>query len=210
MPSANRRLLASGVAGVVVAIALGFVVAWQVAALAGWCSGAAAFLGQVMRGVRGLDAEGTRAIATQEDPSHLVADAALIVAAAASLVGVGFVLAKAGESSGTTKGLTAALGALSVMLAWTTLQTIFTLRYARLFYEEAVGGIDFGADPVDGLPDYHDFAYLAFTVGMTYQVSDTAIRSRAIRRTVLRHSLLSFVFATAFIAVLINLVGGLL
>jgi uncharacterized membrane protein len=196
--------------GVLVGAALSIGLPWQVAVLGGWCSAAVTFLAQVFGGVRGLDAAGTRAIATREDPSHFVADVALIAAAAASLVGVGFVLAKAGESSGTTRGLTAGVGALSVILAWTTVQTIFMLRYARLFYEENVGGIDFNGDPVDGLPDYLDFAYLAFTVGMTYQVSDTSIRSRPIRRTVLRHALLSFVFATAFIAVLINVVGGLL
>ena len=210
MPTADRRLLASASVGATIAIVVAFVLPWQVAVLLGWCSAAVTFLAQVFRGVHGLDAEGTRAIATRQDPSHFVSDVVLIVAAGASLVGVGFVLAKAGESSGTTKGLTAGLAALSVMLAWTTVQTIFTLRYARLFYEGKVGGIDFGGDPVDGLPDYHDFAYLAFTVGMTYQVSDTSIRSRPIRRTILRHSLLSFVFATAFIAVLINVVGGLL
>ena len=87
-------------------------------------------------------------------------------------------LAKAGESSGVGKGIAAALGALSVALAWTTVQTIYMLRYARLYYDDA-SGIDFGRDA----PDYHDFAYLAFTVGMTYQVSDTEIGLASIRAT---------------------------
>lgn len=81
------------------------------------------------------------------------------------------------------------------------------LRYARMYFDTGAGGIDFNDT---GEPDYHDFAYLAFTVGMTYQVSDTAITDRAVRRVVLQHALLSFLFATAFIAVLVNLVGGLL
>ena len=98
------------------------------------------------------------------------------------------------------------MGAVSVMLAWATVQTIFMLRYARMYYDAKDGGVDFGGDK----PDYGDFAYLAFTIGMTYLVSDTAITERAIRRVVLRHAVLSFVFATAFIAVLINVVGGLL
>jgi len=99
------------------------------------------------------------------------------------------------------------VGALAVALAWTTVQTIYTLRYAREYYGDRVGGINFGGEEP---PDYHDFAYLAFTVGMTYQVSDTTITAHVIRRTVLRHAILSFVFATAFIAVLVNVVGGLL
>jgi uncharacterized membrane protein len=135
----------------------------------------------------------------------VLADATLLAAAGASLVGVGFVLVKASQYHGVTRGLTAAFGAVSVALAWLILQTIFMLRYARLYYERG-DGVDFGGEA----PDYHDFAYLAFTIGMTYQVSDTAITRRELRRTVLRHALLSFVFATAFIAVLINVVGGLL
>ena len=205
MTTSNRRLVASGLAGVVIAVGAAVLAPWQVAVLSGWCAAAVAFLTQVAVEVAGSDAARTKQIATRDDVSHLAADAAFVTAAASSLVGVAFILVKAGESSGVAKGAAAALGAVSVMLAWTTLQTIYMLRYARLFYE--IGdGIDFGGDE----PDYHDFAYLAFTVGMTYQVSDTAITARVIRRTVLRHALLSFLFATAFIAVLINVVGGLL
>jgi uncharacterized membrane protein len=89
-------------------------------------------------------------------------------------------------------------------------QTIYTLRYARLYYGDDISaagtGIDFGGES----PDYHDFAYVAFGLGMTYQVADTGLTARAIRRTALRHSLLSYLFSTAFIAVLVNVVGGLL
>jgi uncharacterized membrane protein len=67
-------------------------------------------------------------------------------------------------------------------------------------------GIDFNQHDD---PDYHDFAYLAFTIGMTYQVSDTDLTTRAVRRTALRHALLSYVFGTAIIAVTINVVAGL-
>lgn len=206
MAVSNRRLLASSAIGIVVGAAMSLVTLWQVATLIGWCSGAIAFLAQVARGVARLDPVTTEEHATREAPSILFADVTLIVAASASLIGVGFVLAKASELSGYPKGLTTALAAFSVVLAWTTVQTIFMLRYARLYYDGTNGGIDFGGDE----PDYGDFAYLAFTVGMTYQVSDTAITKRSIRRVVLRHALLSFVFATAFIAVLVNVVGSLL
>jgi uncharacterized membrane protein len=85
------------------------------------------------------------------------------------------------------------------------LHTLYTLRYARLYYTSGKG-IDFNqADP----PQYTDFAYLSFTVGMTYQVSDTNITTHSIRATALRHSLLSFVFGSVILASTINLVINL-
>lgn len=100
----------------------------------------------------------------------------------------------------------AALSLASVVLAWATVHTMYTARYARMYYVGAVGGIDFN---VDEPPRYSDFAYFAFTVGMTYQVSDTNIRSTAIRAAALRQGLLSYVFGTGIIATMINLVAGL-
>jgi uncharacterized membrane protein len=82
------------------------------------------------------------------------------------------------------------------------------LRYAHLYYTEPVGGIVF-AD-LDASPDYLDFAYVAFTVGMTFQVSDTGIAKRAIRRSVIRHALLSYLFGTVVVGVAINVVGNLI
>ncbi|MEO7234131.1 MAG: DUF1345 domain-containing protein, partial [Lapillicoccus sp.] len=79
--------------------------------------------------------------------------------------------------------------------------------YAQLYYEGRPGGIDFNQD--DELPDYRDFAYLAFTVGMTFQVSDTDLKTKAIRRTALHQALVSFPLGTVIIASSINLVSGL-
>lgn len=205
MKSANRRLVATAVVAAALGAVAAFVAPWQIAVLTGWCTGALAFLAQVVREIAGSDAARTKEIATREDVSHVLADATLIAAASASLIGVGFALAKAGEYHGGTRGSLTGLGVISVVLAWLMVQTIYLLRYARVYYETD-DGVDFGGEE----PDYHDFAYLAFTIGMTYQVSDTAITRRELRRTVLRHALLSFVFATAFIAVLVNVVGGLL
>jgi uncharacterized membrane protein len=93
-----------------------------------------------------------------------------------------------------------------VFLSWSLVHTVFTLKYARLYYTGLPGGIDFNDT---GAPDYHDFAYLAFTIGMTFQVSDTNIQSKPIRRTVLRHAWLSFPLVAVIIATSINLVSGL-
>jgi hypothetical protein len=84
--------------------------------------------------------------------------------------------------------------------------TVFTLKYACLYYSGRAGGIDFNeAEP----PQYSDFAYLSFTIGMTFQVSDTNIESKQIRRTALRHAWLSFPLGVVIISASINLVAGL-
>jgi uncharacterized membrane protein len=95
----------------------------------------------------------------------------------------------------------------TVFLSWFTVHTLFVLRYARLFYVDPIGGIDFLSR--DDPPDYMDFVYFAFTVGMTFQVSDTGVIQRNIRRTVTRHALLSYLFGTVIVGVAINVVGNL-
>jgi len=100
----------------------------------------------------------------------------------------------------------AGLAFVSVFVSWTIVHTVYTMRYARLYYSGTPGGIDFNGS---GPPDYADFAYLAFTIGMTFQVSDTSISSREIRRAALRHAWLSFPLDAVIIATCVNLVAGL-
>jgi uncharacterized membrane protein len=97
--------------------------------------------------------------------------------------------------------------ALTVVLSWAVVQAHFTLHYARLYYTEPVGGVDFNDD---GTPDYLDFVYLALTVGMTYQVSDTNLATKKFRRSVTRQALLSYLFGAFIIATTINVVAGFL
>ena len=130
----------------------------------------------------------------------------LLGAAVASLAAVGVVLVGAGHASGVLHYLQAGLALLSVFVSWTLVHTVFTLRYARLYYSGQAGGIDFNET---GAPDYRDFAYLSFTIGMTFQVSDTDIQSKQIRRTALRHAWMSFPMGAVIIATTINVVAGL-
>jgi uncharacterized membrane protein len=116
------------------------------------------------------------------------------------------VLFGAGSASGNLKYVEAGLALASVFVSWTLVHTVFTLKYARLYYSGQAGGIDFN-EPDD--PQYSDFAYLSFTIGMTFQVSDTDIESKQIRRTALRHAWLSFPLGAVIIATAINLVAGL-
>ncbi len=106
------------------------------------------------------------------------------------------------------KALDAALSACSVALAWGAVHTVFLTRYAGLYYPPSAsgGGIDFNEDDP---PKYTDFAYLAFTLGMTFQVSDTDLKTKPIRATALRHGLLSYLFGAIIVATTINLVAGL-
>ena len=123
-----------------------------------------------------------------------------------SLGAVVVVLVKAANSGALTRDLLVALCAISVLIAWAVVHTVYTLRYAHLYYLGEDGGISFNqSDP----PKYTDFAYLSFTVGMTFQVSDTDIQDKKIRARILGHMLLSYLFGAIIFAVTINLIVGL-
>jgi uncharacterized membrane protein len=196
-------VLAAGVvAGAVVSVAgyleFGPLVGWDVATLV--------YLTWVWVLIWPMNAEETAQHAVRNDPTRTGGELVLLCAAIASLVSVGFVLARAAHTTGTSELLRVGLGVLSVVLSWTMVHTIFTLRYARLYYVDDDGGIDFNQKQP---PDYGDFAYVAFSIGMTFQVSDTSLSARDIRRTVLRHSLLSYLFGTGVLATTINLVASI-
>ena len=159
--------------------------AGRAAPLIGWDILALIFCGWVWSTVWRMDAESTASHARREEPSRDLTDLVLLGAAIASLIAVGAVLFGAGSASGSLKYLEAALALISVFVSWVLVHTVFALKYARLYYTGTPGGIDFN-EAED--PDYADFAYLSFTIGMTFQVSDTNIETKQIRRTALRHA----------------------
>ncbi len=208
VPPAVRPVIFAGAVGAAVVGGSCPFVVWQAASLLGWVAAALAYLGWVWRSIAGLDAGATSRLATREDPSVAVTDLIIIGAGLACLGAVGLVLVKAAHSHGGTKALLIALGVLSVALAFACVHTVFTLRYAREYYGTGNGdGIDFHSDE---RPDYFDFAYVAFTIGLTFQVSDTDLVSRRIRRVALRHALVSFLFGAIIIGLTINVVASLL
>jgi uncharacterized membrane protein len=149
---------------------------------------------------------GTAAHATAEDPNRPTSDLLMLCASVASLAAVGVVLVQAHATQPPSRFVLAALGLASVAVSWFTVHTIFVLRYAMLYYQDPPGGVDFNqAEP----PSYRDFAYLALTIGMTFQVSDTTLRSSRIRAAVLRQGLLAYFFGAIILATAINLVAGL-
>jgi uncharacterized membrane protein len=157
-----------------------------------------------------------RSRAKEQDVSRLVIFVFVVVAACAALFAVGFLISvnKAELRGRLTAHLILALG--TVIFSWSMVHTAFGLRYAHAFYgdsdepgaDEPAGGLLFpGSEP---MPDYFDFAYFSFVVGMTCQVSDVQITSRRMRRLTLVHSVLSFGFNTVILALLINTVSSLL
>jgi uncharacterized membrane protein len=204
---AARRVIAGAAGGcVAAATALACGAAWSVAALCASDVAALVFIGWVWLSLGRTDAAATARIARAEDASPVAAESVLLGAGAASLVVVGFTLSQAGAATAPYRGLLTVLAVVSVALAWTSVHTVHGLRYARLYYSEPEGGVNFGGQA----PDYSDFAYLALTIGMTFQVSDTALTARRLRRVALHHALLSFVFGAVILAITVNSVAGLL
>ncbi len=202
--AATIRLIVMAVVGVGVALVVGAFAPWQYAVVGAWISAALAFLLTVWIGVGRFDAERTRTHATREDPGIIPGEVLVISATIASVIAVVMLIVEARIDD--QKLVAAALTSASVALSWTLIHTLYMLRYARIYYSEPVGGIDFNTDEA---PRYVDFAYLAFDLGMTYQVSDTSLRTSQLRGVVLRHTLLSYVFGTLVLASVINLVLGL-
>lgn len=198
------RLVICLAVGLAVGVLVSIPLSLNIGLLLGWMAGAALSTGWIWLIIWPMEPEETAAHAVREDAGRAVSDVVVLVASVASLGAVASLLLT--RSSGSGKDVLAALAVVSVGLAWATVHTLFTLRYARLYYSGPDGGIDFNeAEP----PRYSDFAYLAFTIGMTFQVSDTDLQTKDMRGTALRHGLLSYVFGTIIIATTINLVAGL-
>ena len=210
LPELNRRQRASAamhlgfslLAGAVVGAGGAAAWGWETAGLLAWIVAAVVFLLATWTSIWPVSAALTARLAQREDPSRVLRDAVLLVVAVGAVAAVAGVIFRAHNSG----ALRTALGVACVAASWGVLHTILTLRYALLYYSEPKGGVDFKQDTD---PTFRDFAYLAFTVGMTFQVSDTDIGKPAIRETVLRHALISFVFGAVIIAVTINVVAGL-
>jgi uncharacterized membrane protein len=194
-------------AGVVTASVAWLTMPVAASILLGWDVAVVIYLVWTTTSVWKLDPGHTAQLAKREDPSTPVAELVVLGAGTAMLVAVGFALVKAGETTGGLKAYLVTIGLFSVVLSWAVVHTVFGLRYARAYYSDPVGGISFNeAEP----PNYIDFAYYSFTVGMTFQVADTNITAKAVRRTTLHHALLSYLFGAVLLGIVINVVATLL
>lgn len=205
----GRRVAIASITGLLIGVGVSFGLPWQAADLVGWDVASLLFLVLTWAVIGPKSADDTKTHATTEDPSAPLSDLVICSAAVACIVGAGFALGRAASSSGGRKAELIALAVLSVLLSWASVHTVFVLRYARLYYAgDAKGsGINFNEDDP---PDYRDFAYLAMTIGMTFQVSDTDLGTKTIRRTALRHALISWLFGAVIVGLTINVLASIL
>ena len=202
--------MSSAALGVLAGIVVALFAPWQLAVLVGWSVMAALIVARVWLRVHGFTPGQTRERATREDDSRASSELLLLLAAVASLGGAAAGLLKAHQSDAPMEAILTSAVVLTVGLSWALVHTVFALRYAHQFYEPRVDGhIDFKSGR-DYEPDYSDFAYVAFTIGMTFQVSDTDVGSRLTRRTVLNHALLAYLFGAVIVALMVNVIASLL
>ncbi|WP_448698574.1 DUF1345 domain-containing protein [Mucilaginibacter sp. AW1-3] len=161
-----------------------------------------------------------RRIARLKDSSRFIVLLFVIAASCVSLFAIIFLLLNHGKDAAqhahVTKHVLMSIG--SVVVSWWMLHTVFTMSYAHMYYtstpqtndpkDTVIGGLQFPGDEKN--PDYLDFVYFSFVIGMTFQVSDVEISSRSIRRLALLHALISFAFNTAIVALSINVISGLI
>jgi uncharacterized membrane protein len=202
-----RRMLTSLAAGLLAGAAVAVSIAPELAVLAAWTVGCTVLLARVWRICWGRNAAGTEQLAEEENRSRST-DIWVLLAAIASLAAVVVALVQSSSQQDATGVATVLVSVLAVLLSWALVNTVFAFKYARLYYidEPDAAGIDFHQnDP----PTYSDFAYLAFTVGMSFAVPEAEPTSTRTRRVALIHALLSYLFGTGVLAVAINLVTNL-
>ena len=193
--------------GLATGAVVGFLWSLQLFPLVSWTVAVAVLLIWVWRASWPQDADGTKRLAEQEATTRS-SDVWLLLSAVASLGVVVVALVQFSDQRDAASVASVLLSVLSVVLSWALVNTVYAFKYARLYYvdEPDAGGIDFKQDQ---RPTYADFAYLAFTLGMSYAVSDTEPTSTRIRRVALGHALLSYAFGTGVLAVAVNLVSNL-
>jgi uncharacterized membrane protein len=214
VPTIRRRLAIAVVVGVLAGVLAGGLAPLGAAdtgrgllvhALAGFVVGGLAFALPLLLHVLGHDAPATREKVQGRDGDAAWYDVVVILVGLASLTGVGILLV-GGRQRGSEALVDALVGVGAVAVGWLCVHTVYVLRYARVYYASPRPPIDFNQDDD---PTFSDFAYFSFNLGMTYQVSDTGLSGSGIRRVVLGHCLLAYLFGTVVIASTINLVAGI-
>jgi uncharacterized membrane protein len=201
----TRHLLASVIVGALVAILMVVIDKSLLAASVGWDAAALTFLVTTWLHLWPMDEARTRITVDTEAPSVFITESMVVLAAVLSL-GTVVLLLFNNSAQELPPVLRSVVGLATIGLAWLVVHTVFALRYARQYYATPMGGIDFH---MTDLPCYADFAYVSFGVGMSFEIADTDISTTALRRTVVKHALLSYLFATIILAVTLNLIASI-
>jgi uncharacterized membrane protein len=203
--SPRRALLCAG-AGLACGAFVGWSWSMELLPLVSWTVAATLAVSWVWSIGWGMDQSGTERLAEEESRSRST-DVWVLLAALASLATVVVALMRS-SGGGPVAVASVLLSVAGVAVSWALVNTVYALKYARLYYidEPDLGGFAFGDD---GEPTYSDFAYQAFTIGMSFGVSEIEPTQTRTRRVVLAHAILSYVFGTGVVAVVINLVTNL-
>ena len=182
--------------------------------LAGWNAGGWLYLLLVAIKMARAEIEGIKRQSTLERESRIVVLVVVIFGSIFTMLALFAQLMAIKSEHGIDRTLSISLSVLTIVLSWLLIHTVFALFYAHEFHTEGPGGaqghgggLEF---PDDSTPDYLDFLYFSFVVGTTAQTSDVAVTSRAMRRVVMLHGILSFFFNTAVIALAVNIAAQLI
>lgn len=180
---------------------------WRLASrlLVGWNVGTGLYLVLAFAMMASADLHHIRRRARLQDEGQV---AILVMTAAAALASLAAIFALLGAGNGRQPG-DLVLATLTIVLSWAFTHTMFALHYAHEYHDENAGqggGMQFPGD--DPAPDYWDFMYFSFTIGMCAQVSDVTISSKPIRRTAFGHSVISFIFNAALLALTVNIAAS--
>jgi uncharacterized membrane protein len=192
---------------VLAALALTALTDWRLASrlLVGWDLYVGLYLALVAHVMAVCDVSRIGERAAREDEGQV---AILMLTVSAALASLGAIVAELGSSVGSARRPShVVLAALTILLSWAFIHAIFALHYAHEFYDETDGGgLAFpGSDPA---PDYWDFVYFSFVIGMTSQVSDVAVTSKRIRRAVAAHGVVAFIFNAVLLALTVNIAAS--
>ncbi len=209
---AGRRFLLCTLVGAIVSLLLPDSMRLTTRLAAGWVTGVALFLGLCAVVMVGSTPEMVRRRARLLDERRWVILALIVAAAAISLLALGFTLQRVPGETPVALATRVVLAGLTVVTSWTLAHTMFALHYAHHYYGDgpAPGDDDRGglAFPGEQQPDYWDFLYFSFVIGMTCQVSDVQVTSRAMRRLALIHGVLAFFFNAVILALAVNLLAS--
>jgi uncharacterized membrane protein len=209
---AHHRLLLGFVVAAVVGLALRTHALWTIS-LATYDAFAFAILGLVWLTITLTPLEQIRAVAQRQDVGRTLIFIFVIIVACAALFAVAFLI-RSGKPEQRHLSIHLLLALATIVLSWLLMHAVFGLRYAHKYYDDDANSVDKHAGglkfPEADLPDYRDFAYFSFVIGMTCQVSDVDVTSREMRRLVLLHGILSFGFNTVILALTINTVSSFL
>lgn len=174
--------------------------------LIGFIGFALVFCLPLLRTVLRADPGDTQSYVDGMDATRSETDVIVVLAALGSLGGVVLMLLAGGSKPPFQQAVEGLVTFATVGCGWLLIHTTLTLRYARHWYNAQPDCVDFNTDDP---PQFSDFAYIAFTVGMSFAISDTNLKTAAVRRIALHHALLSYLFGTVIIGATINLLAGL-